>query len=157
MATQHAQRHLTKDPNHSERKIGQSIWRGARRTCPSCGHGLLFKRYLKVADRCQFCSEALYHHRADDAPPYFAILLIGHLILALVLLVEVHYRPALWLHALLWLPLTLVLVLAILPPIKGALVALQWALYMHGFDPSDQNDERSHIDHSITIARKKNG
>jgi hypothetical protein len=50
------------------------------------------------------------------------------------------YRPALWVHAALWLPLTVILTLLVLPLVKGALVALQWALLMHGFDP-DAEDE----------------
>ena len=52
-----------------------------------------------------------------------------------MLAVEMVYRPPLWVHAALWLPLTVLLALLILPPIKGALVGLQWALLMHGFDP----------------------
>ena len=53
---------------------------------------------------------------------------------------EVAYRPPLWLHAALWLPLTVLLSLAVLPIIKGALVGLQWALLMHGFDPNAEED-----------------
>jgi hypothetical protein len=52
-----------------------------------------------------------------------------------VLKVEMAYRPPQCLHAALWLPLTVILALVVLPPVKGALVALQWALLMHGFDP----------------------
>jgi uncharacterized protein (DUF983 family) len=57
-----------------------------------------------------------------------------------VLAVEMTYRPTLWVHAALWLPLTIVMTLAALPPIKGALVALQWALLMHGFDPDAKEE-----------------
>jgi uncharacterized protein (DUF983 family) len=32
-------------------------------------------------------------------------------------------------------PLAIILPLAMLPSIKGAIVGLQWALRMHGFDP----------------------
>ena len=77
----------------------------------------------------------MHHHRADDAPPYFTIVIVGHVVVGLVLAVEMAYPPPLWLHAALWLPLTVILALLILPVVKGALVALQWALPMHGFDP----------------------
>ena len=50
------------------------------------------------------------------------------------------YRPPLWLHAALWLPLTVILTLLILPSVKGALIALQWALRMHGFDPDAKEE-----------------
>ena len=58
--------------------------------------------------------------------------------MSLVLIVEMAYRPPLWLHAMIWLPLTVALALLILPPVKGALVGLQWALRMHGFDPNSE-------------------
>ena len=123
-----------------ERSILTSILRGACLTCPACGSGSMFRRYLKVADNCPNCGEALHHHRADDAPPYFTIIIVGHIVVGLMLAVEMAYRPPLWLHAALWLPLTVLLALLILPPIKGAIVGLQWALLMHGFD-SDAKEE----------------
>jgi uncharacterized protein (DUF983 family) len=114
--------------------------RGAKLTCPSCGKGAMFRRYLKVADECPSCGEELHHHRADDAPPYFTIVIVGHIVVGLVLAVEMAYRPPLWVHAALWLPLTLILTLVVLQVVKGALVALQWALLMHGFDPEAKED-----------------
>jgi uncharacterized protein (DUF983 family) len=86
-----------------------------------------------VREACPGCGEALHHHRADDAPAYFTILIVGHVIVGAVLPVERAFAPPLWLHALLWGPLTLALTLVLLPRIKGAVVALQWALCMHGF------------------------
>jgi hypothetical protein len=61
-------------------------------------------------------------------------------VVSLVLAVEMAYRPPLWLHAALWLPLTVILALLTLPLVKGALVALQWALLMHGFDPDAKEE-----------------
>ncbi|MGH6734736.1 MAG: DUF983 domain-containing protein [Methyloceanibacter sp.] len=100
----------------------------------------MFYRYLKVADHCPRCGEALHHHRADDAPPYFTIVIVGHVVVSLVLAVEMAFRPSLWLHAALWLPLTVILALVVLAPLKGTLVALQWALLMHGFDPEAKEE-----------------
>jgi len=122
------------------RPLSQSLLRGASLKCPACGTGALFRRYLKVADSCTHCGESLHHHRADDAPAYFTIVIVGHVVVSLVLAVEVAYRPPMWLHAALWLPLTVALALVLLAPIKGTLVSLQWALLMHGFDP-DAKDE----------------
>ncbi|MDJ0513799.1 MAG: DUF983 domain-containing protein [Methyloceanibacter sp.] len=123
-----------------ERPLQQSLVRGTMLKCPACGEGPLFTSYLKVADNCSHCGEALHHHRADDAPAYFTIVIIGHVIVSLVLTVEMAYAPPLWLHAAIWLPLTIVLSLACLAPMKGFLVALQWALRMHGFDPNHQEE-----------------
>jgi uncharacterized protein (DUF983 family) len=118
---------------HVPRDTGQAMLRGAKHTCPQCGDGALYRKYLKVADHCSNCGEALHHQRADDAPPYFTIFIVGHVILAGVLAMEQAYRPSPWLHVAIWLPLTLILSLTMLPRIKGAMVGLQWALRMHGF------------------------
>jgi uncharacterized protein (DUF983 family) len=120
------------------RSLWSAMLRGTQLTCPNCGHGQMFERYLKVTDQCGTCSEELHHHRADDAPPYFTIFIAGHLIVAGVLAVEQAFHPEPWIQAVVWLPLTLALCLMLLPRIKGALVGLQWALRMHGFgDPAD--------------------
>jgi uncharacterized protein (DUF983 family) len=73
------------------------------------------------------------HHQADDAPPYFTILIAGHIVIPLLMTVEVAFAPPLWLHALIWMPLIAILSLALLPRVKGAIVGLQWAQRMHGF------------------------
>ena len=118
-----------------ERNLWSALWRGARCRCPNCGEGRLFSSYLKVAPTCAHCGEELHHHRADDAPPYLTIMVVGHIIVPLLMWVELRYEPVLWIHFALWLPLTLILCLGLLPPIKGLVVGLQWALFMHGFDP----------------------
>jgi len=123
------------DEPHS-RNTWTALLRGWRGHCPNCGEGRLFRAFLKVADECPACHEDLHHHRADDAPAYFVILIVGHLVVPLALAVETAYELSYWLHALLWLPLTLGLALALLQPIKGAIVALQWAYRMHGFNPA---------------------
>ncbi len=122
------------------RPVATALLRGATLKCPACGMGAMFRRYLKVADHCPHCGEALHHQRADDAPPYFTIAIVGHIVVGLMLAVEMAYRPPLWLHGALWVPLTLILTLLLLPSVKGTIVALQWALYMHGFDP-DSDEE----------------
>jgi uncharacterized protein (DUF983 family) len=127
----------------SERPVFASMLRGALLKCPACGAGAMFRRYLKVSDTCPSCGEELHHHRADDAPAYFTIVIVGHIVVSLVLAVEMAMRPPLWVHAALWLPLTVILTLLFLPSIKGALVGLQWALRMHGFDPNTPDELES--------------
>ena len=126
---------ITENPR---RNLWQALGRGFRMKCPNCGIGALFTSYLKVVPDCPYCGEELHHHRADDAPPYFTILVVGHVIVPMVLAVEMAYRPDLWIHAALWFPMTLIVTMTALPLIKGALVAYQWGLYMHGFDPRDR-------------------
>lgn len=116
------------------RPFGRSLWRGFAMRCPACGKGRLFRAFLKVVDRCPHCGEELFHHQADDAPPYFTILIVGHVVVPLMLTVELEYLPPIWVHMTLWPTLTLFLSLMLLPRIKGAVVGWQWAQRMHGFD-----------------------
>jgi uncharacterized protein (DUF983 family) len=116
-----------------ERDVFKAMFRGARLRCPNCGARALFSSYLRVADTCPACGEALHHHRADDAPPYFTIFIVGHIVVSLLMTVELTYAPPIWLHLAIWLPLAAALCLLLLPPVKGAIVGLQWAHRMHGF------------------------
>jgi uncharacterized protein (DUF983 family) len=120
----------------AHRDVGQAMLRGMAGRCPNCGKGRLFRAYLKVADHCDVCGEAFHHHQADDAPPYFTMVIVGHIVIAAVLAVEVAYHPAIWIHLALWLPLTVILSLVLLPIVKGAVVGMQWANRMHGFGDS---------------------
>ena len=115
------------------RPLAGAMLRGAALTCPACGRGRLFGAYLKVTHTCPACEAELHHHRADDAPPYFTIVIVGHIIVAGALALERALSPASWMHFVLWIPLTLALSLLLLPRIKGALIGLQWANRMHGF------------------------
>jgi uncharacterized protein (DUF983 family) len=113
-----------------------ALLRGLLGRCPNCGRGRLFRAYLKVADHCEVCGEPFHHHRADDAPAYFVILIVGHIVVPMVLAVETAFAPPYWVHLVLWLPVILAMSLLLLPPVKGAIVAWQWTHYMHGFDPA---------------------
>lgn len=114
--------------------VGQALKRGFSCRCPACGEGRLFRAFLKVNDACPACGEELHHHRADDFPAYLVIVIVGHIVVPLVLSVETHFAPSYWIHVAMWLPLTLGMSLALLQPVKGTIIALQWYLGMHGFE-----------------------
>ena len=102
--------------------------------CPHCGEGRMFGRFLKVRPECEVCGLEMREHRADDLPPYLVIFLVGHLVGYLILQVEMGYEVPLWLSFTVWPLLTLGLALGLLQPIKGAVVGLQYAFGMHGFE-----------------------
>ncbi len=114
--------------------IREAMKQGFFGRCPSCGKGRMFRAFLKVADQCPVCAEPLHHHRADDFPAYIVIVIVGHIVVPAVLLVETHWAWPTWLHMLVWPTTIVVMALALLQPVKGAIVALQWALGMHGFE-----------------------
>lgn len=102
--------------------------RGLRGQCPACGKGALFWRYLKVSPHCPTCDHDLGQYPADDGPAYFTILIVGHVIVAPLLLFPVIWEAS----ALIVLPATLIplagLTLALLPRIKGAFIGLMYTL-----------------------------
>lgn len=112
--------------------VPPSFWRGLklgwRRRCPRCAARSLFHGYVKMAKECGRCGLSFEPYRADDVPAYFTILITGHIVVPLVLLVEQAWRPEFWVHAALWIPLTLALSLGLLPFIKGAVIGAQWGL-----------------------------
>jgi uncharacterized protein (DUF983 family) len=114
-----------------------AIARGLRGRCPACAQGRLFPRFLKVADACEICGTALHHHRADDLPPYLVILIVGHIVGSAILITETRFDVPLWVQLAVWPALGLVLSVALLQPVKGAVVGLQYALGMHGFGAAE--------------------
>jgi uncharacterized protein (DUF983 family) len=128
----------------SSRPLMPDFVRGLLGRCPCCGKGRMFGAFLKVKDRCEVCGEELHHHRADDFPAYIVILIVGHLLVPAVLSVETNFAPSYWVHLMLWLPLTHILTLGLLQPVKGAIVALQWHMGMHGFEEA-KRARGSHI------------
>lgn len=124
------------DPVAEPRPLWRAIGNGLKLRCPKCGEGKLFRGYLKVADECPVCGEHFHHHRADDLPAYLSIVIVGHVIVGLLMHFEMQGTISPWIYLATLLPLTLILTLALLPPIKGGVVGLQWANRMHGFDPN---------------------
>lgn len=116
-----------------ERSLPQAMWRGALCRCPHCGQGKMFRAYLKTVEQCDVCGEELSHHRADDFPPYIAITIVGHIIIFLMLHLDMTYHIQPITYVVTMVPLAIVLPLAMLPSIKGAIVGLQWANRMYGF------------------------
>jgi uncharacterized protein (DUF983 family) len=106
---------------------------GLRCRCPACGEGALFECFLTVRSRCPVCGLDLSTQDSGDGAVAFIILIVGGIVVALALVTEVRYGPPVWLHLLLWLPLTLILVLGLMRPFKAVLIALQYKHRRHDF------------------------
>lgn len=105
----------------------EPISAGLRGRCPRCGEGRLFSGFLTVGQNCSNCRLDYSFADAGDGPAVFVILIIGFVVVGLALWMEVTLNPPLWLHFILWIPLTLVLCLGGLRLIKGVLVTLQYS------------------------------
>lgn len=115
------------------RHVDTAIWApvdpvraGLGGRCPRCGEGALFRGYLTLGKHCGNCRLDYSFADAGDGPAVFVILIIGFVVVGLALWMEVTYSPALWLHFLLWVPLTIILSLVALRCLKGLLIVLQY-------------------------------
>jgi uncharacterized protein (DUF983 family) len=123
-----------------KRDVWTAMKRGFVGRCPRCGKGKLFRAFLKVDDHCSECGLDFTPHRADDLPAYLVIVIVGHIVVPTALWIETNYSPAVWLQLSIYLPFTFIASLALLQPVKGAVIGLQWALRMHGFDEKGADD-----------------
>lgn len=110
---------------------------GLKGRCPRCGQGKLFDGLLTLQPRCHACGLDFSFADAGDGPAVFVILIVGFVVVGLVLWLQVNYGPPIWVHGLLFGPLTIVLSLLSLRWSKGIFVALQ---YRH--DASEGRIER---------------
>jgi uncharacterized protein (DUF983 family) len=110
----------------------RAVWRGMAGRCPNCGLGPLLASYLRQVDRCAVCGEAYGHIRADDAPPWLTILVVGHLIVPLAIAVESVSTWSVWIATAVWATAALALSALVLPRAKGVFLAAIWSLKAPG-------------------------
>ena len=102
------------------------VKRGLQGHCPRCGEGKLFVGFLTLRPACDRCGLDYAFADAGDGPAVFVILIGGALVVLAALITEVVYQPPYWVHAVLWVPLVLIVTLAPLRMLKGLLIALQY-------------------------------
>ena len=114
-------------PAAGKRSVLLGMKRGMALRCPNCGEGRLYRKYLKV-QACEACGHDNARYPADDAPPYFTILIVGHLIVAPLLFFPWIWQANIWLVLATVMPALLLATLAFLPVVKGAVVGVHWAI-----------------------------
>jgi uncharacterized protein (DUF983 family) len=111
----------------------EAMARGARGRCPRCKEAKLFLRFLKPAACCPRCGQDWSHQQADDFPAYVSILITGHLMAPLIIALVRDAGLSVTALVAILVPLAMVLMIGLLQPAKGAIIALQWWFGMHGF------------------------
>jgi uncharacterized protein (DUF983 family) len=111
-----------------------AVLRGARNRCPRCEQAKLFPRFLKPVPNCLTCGQDWTHQQADDFPAYVSILLTGHLMAPIIIALIREFDLSTTALIATIVPLATILMIALLQPAKGAIIALQWWLGMHGFE-----------------------
>lgn len=109
------------------RSAGLGVKRGLRLRCPNCGKGRLFRSFLKVSEKCEVCGSDNSVYPSDDAPPYLTLVLTGHVIVPIYMAVERAFAPPVWLSASIWLPVTAIMSILLLPYMKGGVLGFCWA------------------------------
>ena len=104
----------------------QTLGWGVHGRCPRCGQGGLFKGFLAIGERCAVCGLGFGGHDAGDGPAVFAIFILSFGVVGLAGFIEFLFAPPLWLHVVLWLPITLGFGLFLLRPLKGLTIAIQY-------------------------------
>jgi uncharacterized protein (DUF983 family) len=106
--------------------LSGSIRAGLACACPRCGRGKLFRGFLTPRPRCEVCGLDYGFADSGDGPAVFIMFLAGFIVVGAALVTEVVYKPPFWVHAVLWLPLILIVTLGPLRPMKGLMIALQY-------------------------------
>lgn len=94
--------------------------------CPRCGAKTLFGGLVSFAPRCTACGLDFSTSNVGDGPAAFLTLIMGAIVVALAITVELKFHPPLWLHMLIWAPFTAIGVMALLRLAKGALMASEY-------------------------------
>ena len=116
-----------------QREIFPAMMKGVRGKCPSCGETKLFTKGLKVQDKCSVCHEEFHHHRADDLPAYLNIFVVGHVVVAMMMMALTWKLVGMWTGMFLTILVAIIVSVFLMRPLKGMVVGAQWAMRMHGF------------------------
>lgn len=120
--------------NHTDvRDAGLAMKRGARGKCPACGEAALFGRFLKPVAHCPACGQDWSRQTADDLPAYLVILILGHLLVPFIVETNLRYDVSTVTQMIVWPAIALFLAILMIQPMKGAVIAYQWAKRMQGF------------------------
>lgn len=98
----------------------------ARGTCPQCGAPALFAGPVGFAPSCRACGLDYGQFNVGDGPAAFLTLIVGAIMVTMALVLELKVHPPLWLHILIWTPLTVGAVIGSLRIAKGALLTLEY-------------------------------
>lgn len=130
--------HFTNDEHKvNDRNVWSAMLLGSRSKCPSCGASGLFSGGLKVQDTCSSCGEELHHHRADDLPAYLNIFVVGHVVVAVMMIAHMMKLLDMWTLMAVTCAAAIIIAVLAMRPLKGMVVGAQWALRMHGFGGHD--------------------
>ena len=112
--------------NKGQRDLSTTLKQGVKGRCPRCNEATIFRSYLKLVEHCPVCDLDYEPFDQGDGPAFFVMFFVGSLATPLALWVRSLWPMPLWAFMVLITILIMGLILALLPPAKGILVALQF-------------------------------
>ena len=94
--------------------------------CPRCRAKTLFDGVISFAPQCRACGLDYSSFNVGDGAAAFLTLIIGALVSALAIWLQLAAEPPFWVHIVLWVPLTTFAVLAGLRYGKAKLLAAEY-------------------------------
>jgi uncharacterized protein (DUF983 family) len=113
--------------------LGSAFWRGLKGICPRCGAAALFRKWLKPVDTCGHCHQDWSVQQADDFPAYIGIFVVGHLLAPVVIAMIGTFGMSPWLTLAIILPVAVAMLIAMLQPTKGGVIAFLWWMGIGAF------------------------
>jgi uncharacterized protein (DUF983 family) len=114
---------MTEEPDYPPQS---PVVTGILGRCPRCGQGRMFSGFINLAPRCETCGLDYGFADSGDGPAVFVCLLAGFVVLGIALWAELSFEPPIWVQLVIFLPLTLIVCLGMLRPLKGLLIAQQF-------------------------------
>nr|WP_066771429.1 DUF983 domain-containing protein [Croceicoccus mobilis] len=111
----------------------------------------MFDGFVRFAPRCDDCGLDYSAFNVGDGPAAFLTLIIGTIIVVLAVWLELAAEPPFWLHIVLWVPLTTLLVFGGLRIAKGWLLIAEYkrgAREHGGRDPGARPSDSDRVDGS---------
>jgi uncharacterized protein (DUF983 family) len=94
--------------------------------CPRCGNGPLFKGFVALQPKCNSCGLSYDFEDAGDGPAVFVILIAGAVLVGAALWLELTYEPPIWVTLAIFMPLTVIICLGMLRPLKAIMIHQQY-------------------------------
>ncbi len=110
---------------------------GLKGLCPRCGEGRIFSKFLVIAAKCNHCDLDLSKEDVGDGAIPLIILFASSIGVGLGAWLQLVMKMPMWVQFAVSIPVIIILVLSMMQPLKGLMIALQFTR-----QSGDNNDNR---------------